>query len=35
MNRRWTRRVEIILAFGLPVLALLYFAIVYLLRRIQ
>jgi hypothetical protein len=35
MNRRLTRRVEVILAFGLPVLALLYFAMVYLLRLLR
>ena len=35
MNRKWTRRVEMILTFGLPVLGLLYFAIVYLMQRIR
>jgi hypothetical protein len=35
MGRRWTHRVELILAIGLPVLALLLYAIGYLVRLIK
>jgi hypothetical protein len=35
MNRRWTRRIEIVLTFGLPLLALLYFAMIYLMRLLR
>jgi hypothetical protein len=32
MDRRWTRRVEIVIVYGLPMLALLAFAVSLLLR---
>jgi hypothetical protein len=32
MNRRWTRRAEMILSYGLPVLGLIAMMIVWVLR---
>ena len=34
MGRRWTRRVEMVAAVGLPLLALLLYFIGYLARRL-
>jgi hypothetical protein len=35
LGRRWTRRAELIVAIGLPVLALLLYAIGYLVRLVN